>query len=673
MRFLLFVLFITQLSFLSHATNAIKNDAGLAKITTIKDFFTESDYSHFTLSPSGKQVAYVKVTAEKYSIFIANVNNDATFEILRADKFSIEHIRSENFIRTIKHDNEITNITWLGNKVLAVRESSRNRFRRFKIITLGIDKEDVVVDKITYLNHEGYWIDPIINNNSQAIFAKYKANDDNDKGYHEDLFLLKLKKDNLDGQTRIKKRLNRGGAKLSHWLIDKKGHRTAGVRYVDKKPELFIRSGSRPKSYRWNHVWTGNTKDVFLPALYEEETASLYVLTNHNTDKVSLQIFDLSSHKMRETVYAHPKYDLTGTMVSNDSVGIVGVRYIEGGIVNQHYFDDRLSIHQTALSKQANADNIYSIEVANDNNNRLFSVSGSDNSGEIFVYREQKNDYKSIAVLKPWLKSAALQKSKLLNLTTADNTTIEAFVTLPKNIANPPLVVIPHGGPIGVSDSRYYSPEIQVLVNAGFATLQVNYRGSAGYGRKFKQEGMGQWGQLIEDDIELALAHVKSNFAIAKDKVCIIGGSYGGYSALYSVIRSPDLYQCAASFAGVTDLALLFQRSDIENDDDVQSQLREIVGDPATEQEKLFKFSPIYHVSKLTKPLFIAHGTEDTVVDIEHAYRLRFALKANKIKHKWSVLDGVGHGFETTEQANTYYSQLISFLNKHLKAQVTVK
>ena len=576
-------------------------------------------------------------------------------------------MRSENFIRTIKHNNNITNITWLGNQVIALKETSKGKFRRFKVVKLDIDDQGVFADTVSYLNHNGYWIDPINTSNSRAIFAKYKANDDNDSGYHINLYQLQLKKKNLDGQTRIKKRLNRGGPKLTRWLIDKKGHRTAGIRFVDKKPELFIRSGNRPKSYRWKHVWTGDIDDTFLPVLYDEESSSLYVLTNHDADKKSLKVFDLSSHKITETVYAHPKYDLDGVMVSKGSFKILGVQYVEGGIVNQHYFDDRLSVHQTVLAKQSNADNIYSIAVADDNNNRLFNVSGSDSSGEIFIYREQQNDYKSIAVLRPWLKNVVLQKPKVLNLKTADDSAIEAFITLPKNIANPPLLVIPHGGPIGVSDHRYYSPEIQVLVNAGFATLQVNYRGSAGYGKKFKQEGMGQWGQLIEDDIELALEHVKNNFAIAKDKVCIIGGSYGGYSALYSIIRSPDLYQCAASFAGVTDLALLFQRSDIENDDDVQSQLRKIVGDPETEQAKLFEYSPVYHVKKLTKPLFIAHGTDDDVVDIEHGYRLRFALRANKIKHKWAVLDGFGHGFDTPEQANTYYSQLIAFLNKHLK------
>lgn len=667
MKFLLFVLLITQLSFVSHAANEIKKQTALPHSTAIKDFFIKSDYANFTVSPSGDFVAFVKRSPGEYSIFVVNVNSGTEFEILTAEQFSVEHVRHENYIRTIKHNNEITDITWLGSDIIAVRENSKHRFRRFKIIKLALDQNDVSVDKISYLNHKGYWIDPVISSNSRAIFAKYKDNDDNDLGYHVDLYQLQLKKKNLDGQTSNKKRLNRGGPELPRWLIDKKGHRTAGVRYVDKKPELFIRSGSRSKSYRWNHVWTGNRDDYFLPVLYNEETSSLYVLTNHNTDKKSLQIFDLSSHNLKETVYAHPKYDLDGVMIAKDTLEILGVRYVEGGIVNQHYFDERLSAHKTVLAKQSNADNIYSIEAAIENNNRLFSVSGSDNSGEIYIYREQQNDYKSLAVLKPWLKNVALQKSKVITLTTADNSTIEAFVTLPKNIANPPLLVIPHGGPIGVSDSRYYSAEIQVLVNAGFATLQVNYRGSSGYGKKFKQEGMGQWGQLIEDDIELALAHVKSNFALAKDKVCIIGGSYGGYSALYSVIRSPDLYQCAASFAGVTDLALMFQRSDIENDDDVQSQLRAIVGDPETEQEKLFAYSPIYHARKLTKPLFIAHGTDDDVVDIEHAYRLRFALKANKIKHKWSVLDGFGHGFDTPAQADVYYSQLITFLNKHLK------
>ncbi len=654
------------MSLVAHTSFASDGKSAADKLS-IKDFFYGSNYSSFALSASGNLVTYTKRFPRQYGIYVKDISSGKEYEVLRADKYSIERFKHENYIQTIKHDNEVVDLTWLGANVIALKEHSRGGFRRYVLITLDIDDDDISISKVAFLNQNGYWLDPKVDDDSYAIFAKYRENEENDSGYHVDLFNIKIKSKSLDSQTGNRKRLNKRGPKLERWLVDEKGQRTAGVRYVDKKPELFIRQGTKSKPNRLKHVWTGDVDDHFLPVLYDEKNSALYILTNHKTDKKSLQIFDLSSHEIRETVYIHPKYDLRDVIISRGSVSILGVEYLEKGAVSQYYFDSRLVEHKEALSKASGAENTYSLGTAYDNANRLFSVSGSDSGGEIFVYREEEKDYVSVIDLKPWLKNASLQKSKVITLTANDNSEIEAFLTMPEEISNPPLLVIPHGGPIGVSDTRYYSPEIQVLVDAGYATLQVNYRGSSGYGKKFKQDGMGQWGQLIEDDIELALKHVKNNFTIANDKVCIIGGSYGGYSALYSVIRSPELYQCAASFAGVTDLALLFQRSDIENDDNVQSQLRKIVGNPETEQDKLFKYSPIYHASKITKPVFIAHGTEDEVVDIEHGYRLRFALQANKIKHEWSVLDGFGHSFETVDQAEHYYSKLIGFLDKHLK------
>ena len=391
------------------------------------------------------------------------------------------------------------------------------------------------------------------------------------------------------------------------------------------------------------------------------------MISNANTDKKSLQLFDLKTKTFTKVIYSHPKYDIDEAILSQNGDEIVGVSYVNNGYYKQHYFSDDLTQFHSRLNQVSGSQNTFLIDTARKNSNRLFNVSDSDNSGEVFVYNQSKNEFKSLVKLRPWLENANLQKSELISLKTEDNSNLEAFITLPQNKNDlSPLIVIPHGGPIGISDSRHYSANIQVLVNAGFATLQVNYRGSSGYGKKFKRSGMQQWGELIEDDIEQALSHVKESYQVSPNKVCIVGGSYGGYSALYSVIRSPKLYQCAASFAGVTDLALLFQRSDVENDDNIKKQLREIVGDPDKEQEKLFKYSPIYRANEIRTPLFIAHGTNDKVVDIEHAYRLKFALSANKIPFQWSVLDDFGHGFDTTDQAELYYSQLITFLNTNL-------
>ena len=341
--------------------------------------------------------------------------------------------------------------------------------------------------------------------------------------------------------------------------------------------------------------------------------------------------------------------------------------FIEKGMAKQVYFSDDYSALTTRLSKSTEIEGVYAVDMDKSGNNIIFVADDSANPGQTYYYNRTTDSFSHLIDLYPWLSNKSLSKTKLLRLEAEDGVTLEAFLTLPST-KNPPLVVIPHGGPIGVSDSRHYSGNIQVLVDAGFATLQVNYRGSAGYGKAFKQQGLQQWGRLIEDDIEQALAYTKENYDVNPNQVCIVGGSYGGYSALYSVIRSPQLYKCAAAFAGVTDLALRFQRSDAQRDDMMRA-LTEIMGDPKTQQDELFKYSPLYQFKGITKPVFIAHGTDDNIVDIEHSYRLHFALKDHGIKHKWMVMDDVGHGFSYPDDAAVYYNALIEFLNSQLNEE----
>lgn len=654
-RIILFVLICFGYSVSSNAT------------VTLQDFFAVSTKAHFVISPNGQYIAYSESLNTKYNIYIYDTKSKNNFKVHSADRFTTETIKTEFYIKWVEHDNRIHGLTWLGDHTLAMNEYTKDGFRRFKVLKLSIDDDDIYEKKVTSLNQRGYWLNPLVGTDKYALFAKYKKNEATN--YHVDIFKLNFKKSNLDGQTSNKKRFNKKGTKLQYWITDTKGYRTAGTRIIDDKQELYIRTGNKPKKYRWPLMWTGG-KDTFIkPILLDETEQTLYVITNQNSDKKVLQKFDLNTQKFSQIIYAHSKYDVINGLLSFDKTNIIGVSYVDSGYYKQVFFDKFDEINQQKLKDSTQSDNVFVIDQAVENKNAIYKVTSSDNAGEIFFYNASSSELTSLFVMKPWLKDVKLRKTKLLKFKAKDNTELEAFLTLPEfKTKTVPLIVIPHGGPIGVSDSRHYSAKIQVLVNAGFATLQVNFRGSKGYGKKFINQGLGQWGDLIEEDIESALGYVKEHFPVDSNKVCIIGGSYGGYSAIYSLIRSPHLYRCGASFAGVTDLTLMFQRSDIQNNEVVKMLLAKSVGDPLINQKHLFQQSPVYRANELTRPLFIAHGTEDGIVDIEHAYRLKFALKANNKSFEWQVLDGVGHGFDTTKQAVLYYSKLITFLNKHLKS-----
>jgi dipeptidyl aminopeptidase/acylaminoacyl peptidase len=289
------------------------------------------------------------------------------------------------------------------------------------------------------------------------------------------------------------------------------------------------------------------------------------------------------------------------------------------------------------------------------------------------VCEDDAEDCELVAEVAPWLDGRLLSETLALDVATTDDLVVEAFLTLPANGGETlPLLALPHGGPIGVSDDRYFSSEVQWLAHNGYAVLQVNYRGSRGYGEEFKNAGLRQWGRGIEDDIEAAVRRVLADYPrIDADRVGVFGGSYGGYSAVMSVIRNPELFKCAASYAGVMDLTLLFTQSELNRTDYLRETLSRYVGDPEVDQAEQMEHSPVYRYRDIKRPVLLGHGMEDTIVDVEHSWRLRKMLFLAGADPEFILLDGVGHGFRYVDDARDFYEPLLAFLDTHLKADAS--
>jgi dipeptidyl aminopeptidase/acylaminoacyl peptidase len=225
----------------------------------------------------------------------------------------------------------------------------------------------------------------------------------------------------------------------------------------------------------------------------------------------------------------------------------------------------------------------------------------------------------------------------------------------------PPLVVMPHGGPLGMSDTREFDPVVQSLTTGGYAVLQVNYRGSGG---RF-EAGQRAWGREIEDDLEAALDRVVAMKSVDPDRICIFGGSYGGYSALISITRCPQRYRCAIAAAPPTDLLLMFQSSDFASTEEGRREFAEIVGDPDRDRAHLIEISPAYRAQDMDVPILLIHGDRDTRVDIEHSYRMKAMLEANGRSPEWMVLEGATHS-PTRRQYARLMERVLEFLDAHL-------
>ncbi|WP_028108610.1 alpha/beta hydrolase family protein [Ferrimonas futtsuensis] len=311
--------------------------------------------------------------------------------------------------------------------------------------------------------------------------------------------------------------------------------------------------------------------------------------------------------------------------------------------------------HQVAITSQTLDGNLAVVLAYSDTN-----------PGTYYLYDRKKNNVRPLLAKRGWVDPKTAATVEPFSFKARDGMTIHGYLTVPagKEAKNLPLVVNPHGGPHGPRDYWEYNGETQMLASRGMAVLQVNFRGSGGYGRNYEEAGYRNWGSKIQYDIIDATRYMIEQGKVDKDNICIYGGSFGGYSALQAPILAPDLFQCAIGFAGVYDLELMYEVGDIPTRKSGVRYLKDVVGE---DDSNMKAFSPVHNVDKLKIPLLIIHGGEDERVPIEHAEALRKALDEHKLSYKWVELDKEGHGVFDEKTRIEVYGEILSFLDDNLK------
>jgi len=246
-----------------------------------------------------------------------------------------------------------------------------------------------------------------------------------------------------------------------------------------------------------------------------------------------------------------------------------------------------------------------------------------------------------------------------------DGLEIRAYLTLPpgKGTANLPLVVMPHGGPF-VRDIWGYDAWVQYLASKGYAVLQPNYRGSTGFGKAFVEKGNGQFGRGMQDDVDDGVKWLAAKGTVDPKRVCIMGASYGGYAAMLAAVRNPELYRCAISFAGLSDVSaqLKYDRKSFAASRYFRNWRDRVKGDKDFELDTI---SPLKMADRMTVPILIAHGTADRTVPVSQSQRLHDALLKIKRPHEFVLYKDEGHGFADPANATDFLDRVGKFLAEH--------
>lgn len=325
----------------------------------------------------------------------------------------------------------------------------------------------------------------------------------------------------------------------------------------------------------------------------------------------------------------------------------------------------RESIVLASLRAQFAPQEVTPISASQSHDKLLYRVRSDRNSGELYLYDFAKKKAAYVDAFQAWLDPEQMAEQKRLTYKARDGLLIDALLTLPpgKGAKNLPLVVHPHGGPIGIHDYWGFDSDAQFLASRGYAVLQVNFRGSGGRGEAFEKAGYREWGGKMINDITDGVKQVIADGTVDARRICIFGGSYGGYASLMSAVREPDLYRCAVGYAGVYDLPRLKSESDGSDLKINRDFWNETMGnDAAFLQDQ----SPINHLDKLKAAVMIVHGEEDTRVPISQAKLLRSALESRKIPYQWLIKSGEGHGFYNEDNRTELYEKLAAFLDQNI-------
>ena len=454
----------------------------------------------------------------------------------------------------------------------------------------------------------------------------------------------------------------------TRWILDRNGNPIAAWRRDEEGHSILARSRDRDAFELVHQSSDDDPASEIEPVALDSDGRTLLVIARDGGDFAGLFEFDVTTRELGKAVFRPEQADVTGLVLDELTREPVLATYTVAGERKAHYFDVYRDRFLTKLDASWDRSTISITSTSADRSSFVFFVSGATNPGEFF-FREPSGSVVSIAKVGAEIDRSALAPVESLKVQSVDGLDIEAFVSLPKPGADPaPLVVMPHGGPIGVQDVREYDPVVQYLTSWGFSILQVNYRGSAGYGLEFQRAGRKQWAKGIEDDIDAAVEAAMQRSEIDASRICIIGGSYGGFSALASVIRNPDRYRCAVSINGVTDVPLIADSSDIADSKAALAFFEEAVGDLETERERLIEISPAYHVGEIEVPIFVVQGLRDRRVDPDHAHRLIALLELHRKPYKSLFIADAAHSF-TRDQAIEVFREVRRFLTTHLQPE----
>ncbi|MCV6621432.1 MAG: alpha/beta fold hydrolase [Cellvibrionaceae bacterium] len=651
-------------SFLLFLAACISASISYAKLPTDKEiahFVKKGDYLDVKISPDGSSLAarvrqgedmllmFVDIASGKPSGAVKASNGDIIYDYYWANDERIVYQFARKIVST---ENPVMGGMWAINK---------DNSRRKLIYGAGVDKGKTGsrLNNKRDINAAVEFISPLINDPKNVLIVEHPLSP-------VGKFLYDLR--NIAPSV----------SKLNVY---------SGKRY---KLETLPTPGADPVASLDGqlHVYTHQKKNTALEVFYRDSASSSWseaalppgfadprvVGVSKAGSEIYIRARDFQSGFF--TIYSWspsdgaivPLFDTENGDVSNwivDPLSRTPVAAIhEPDLPKYQYLDHPFAKNHKMLAKAFKGQRVSFEDYSFDGRYIVAFVNADVNPGEYFLFDTQTKKADFLMAARSWVDPNTMRPMQAMQFEARDGLQMTGYLTLANTQKKKaPLVVVPHGGPHGVRDYWSYDSRAQLLSYSGFNVLQLNFRGSGGYGVKFERSGYKQWGKsMVDDVIDATKALVEQGYA-DHDKICIFGSSYGGFSSMAAASRAPDLFKCAVGYVGVYDLNMMFESGDIPEMRVGPGFLTKVLG---TDKAAMAEQSPVNNAEKIKAEVLLVHGGEDKRAPIEHGKSMKKALENAGNKPKWVVFGRAGHGVYNDKDRVKLYQEVIGFLNSNI-------